>query len=506
MTVGAVSRRTTTTLAVVMVCVALTAAALAFAAPSAKATGPHNQFLAVQVGSNGQFNIGAYPAADGSATTGVSWDLSYSWAGPPWSSFTTVRVDGSDYRYGTGTPVQAPTDTSATTNTSQWRTTTGDILVTQQLSLVANSATGRQDVAQIAYTVKNTGAASHAVGLRLMIDTEINYNDRALFRVPGVGALSTEREFNGAAVPHGTYVFDTVADSTHVAFVASRFAGPAPDRMVFAYWGALRSTSWDYTVDTTSTIGDSAYALYWNPGTLAPGQSRTYVSSYGLGASSVNLTPPLALGVFGPNRLNVVAGAYSPNPFDVNAWVSDVGTGPATNVTATINLPAGLQLASGTKTLSLGGLAVSEEKQASWSVLALPQTSARTVTYSVTVVADGLQPKTVKRTLALPATTAITPKVTLKLSGLTRGAMMLGKRVTAKGKVTPTSLAGSKVKLTVQKKKSGRWVTVKRVSRLISATATYSWRYRPLSRGAYRMRAAIPNTTAKSVWRAFRVK
>jgi len=83
--------------------------------------------------------------------------------------------------------------------------------------------------------------------------------------------------------------------------------------------------------------------------------------------------------------------------------------------------------------------------------------------------------------------------------------MMLGQRVTAKGKVTPTSLAGSKVKLKVQKKKSGRWVTVKSVSRLISATARYSWRYRPLSRGAYRMRAAIPNTTAKTVWRKFKV-
>jgi len=83
--------------------------------------------------------------------------------------------------------------------------------------------------------------------------------------------------------------------------------------------------------------------------------------------------------------------------------------------------------------------------------------------------------------------------------------MMLGQRVTAKGKVTPTSLAGSKVKLKVQKKKSGRWVTVKNVSRLISTTARYSWRYRPLSRGAYRMRAAIPNTTAKTVWRKFKV-
>ena len=100
-------------------------------------------------------------------------------------------------------------------------------------------------------------------------------------------------------------------------------------------------------------------------------------------------------------------------------------------------------------------------------------------------------------------------KVTLKLSGLTSGALKLGKRVTAKGKVTPTSLAGSKVALTVQKKKSGRWVTVKTKLRLISATGTYSWKYKPLKKGSYRMRAQVAktarHTAAKTVWRKFKV-
>ena len=88
--------------------------------------------------------------------------------------------------------------------------------------------------------------------------------------------------------------------------------------------------------------------------------------------------------------------------------------------------------------------------------------------------------------------------------------MMLGQRVTAKGKVTPTSLAGSKVKLKVQKKKSARWVTVKIVARTISLTGAYSWKYKPAAKGAYRMRATIArtvaHTAAKTKWRPFRVK
>jgi hypothetical protein len=106
-------------------------------------------------------------------------------------------------------------------------------------------------------------------------------------------------------------------------------------------------------------------------------------------------------------------------------------------------------------------------------------------------------------------TPKVTPKVTLKLSGLTSGAMKLGRSVTAKGKVTPTSLAGSKVKLTVQKKRGARWVTVKSVARTISASGAYSWKYKPVTRGAYHMRATIAktaaHTAARTKWRSFRV-
>jgi len=107
-------------------------------------------------------------------------------------------------------------------------------------------------------------------------------------------------------------------------------------------------------------------------------------------------------------------------------------------------------------------------------------------------------------------TVVVTPKVTLKLSGLRSGALKLGKRVTAKGRVTPTSLAGSKVKLSVQKKKGAKWVTVKSTSRTIGLSGAYSWKYKPAKRGAYRMRATIAksaaHTAAATPWRKFKVK
>ena len=107
-------------------------------------------------------------------------------------------------------------------------------------------------------------------------------------------------------------------------------------------------------------------------------------------------------------------------------------------------------------------------------------------------------------------TVAVTPKVTLKLSGLKKGALKLGKRLTVTGKVTPATLAGSKIKLTVQKKRGHKWVTVKAVKRTIGHNGAYSWKYKPAKRGSYRLQATLGATTTTTAvttkWGSFKVK
>jgi len=103
-----------------------------------------------------------------------------------------------------------------------------------------------------------------------------------------------------------------------------------------------------------------------------------------------------------------------------------------------------------------------------------------------------------------------TPTLYLKLSGLKHGALKLGKRLTAKGSVTPTSLAGSKVTLTVQRKQGSKWRKAKGLTCKISAGGTYSRTYKPTRKGSYRIRATIAktaaNTAAASKWLKFKVK
>jgi photosystem II stability/assembly factor-like uncharacterized protein len=104
----------------------------------------------------------------------------------------------------------------------------------------------------------------------------------------------------------------------------------------------------------------------------------------------------------------------------------------------------------------------------------------------------------------------VNPALTLRLSGLRAGSLRLGHRVTVKGLVTPTSLAGSRVTLTVQRRHDGRWRAVASRTRTIGAGGAYSWTYQPAKSGAYRVRASMSktatHTAARTAWRTFRVK
>jgi len=128
------------------------------------------------------------------------------------------------------------------------------------------------------------------------------------------------------------------------------------------------------------------------------------------------------------------------------------------------------------------------------------------VTYTVTAADDTTQ----RYVVTVTVVPVLTPTLTLTLSGLGSGSLKLGKSVTAGGAVTPTSLAGSRATLTVQLKNGAKWVQAKTFSVLISSTGTYSWKYKPAKKGAYRVQGSIARTAthaaATTKWLAFKVK
>src|SRR5262249_47861196 len=143
---------------------------------------------------------------------------------------------------------------------------------TQSLGLVTNPQTGQADAVRVAYQVTNNDTVSHVTGVRAMFDTDVNDNDGAPFRVPGIGAVTTEQDLSGSSIPDTFQVFQDLADTSHIASATLRGAdAPPPDRLVIAAWPSIYRAAWDYTTTAGASItNDSAYATYWNPQALAP--------------------------------------------------------------------------------------------------------------------------------------------------------------------------------------------------------------------------------------------
>jgi hypothetical protein len=327
----------------------------------------------------------------------------------PWSSFTTVRIDGSNYIYGSsvGTFTQNPTGYLTYIKTV-W--VTHSVQVTQVLALTLNPSTNRVDAMEIRYMLENIDLAnSHNVGLRILLDTMLGSNDGAPFQVPGTGAVTTEREYAGSAIPDYWQSFDNLNNPTVVSQGTLR-GGDAtvPDRAIFASWPDFYSTTWDYTVTPGKIFGstyslDSSVGLYWNPETLDAGQRIEYVTYYGLSGYSQSMLPPLTLTVSGPSSLSVIGGAYSPNPFTVTAYVQDISTGVINNVAITINLPTGLGLAGSPATQTISSLNPNEVRSVSWSVRAADQASDTLLSYTASAIATGVSQRTVTRSVLIPA-------------------------------------------------------------------------------------------------------
>ena len=80
------------------------------------------------------------------------------------SSYTTIRIDNIDYIFN-------PSIISYTENGISASNVYDDVDVTLNFSFITNQYTGREDVVEFSYSVKNIGTVAHDVGVRIMLDT-----------------------------------------------------------------------------------------------------------------------------------------------------------------------------------------------------------------------------------------------------------------------------------------------------------------------------------------------
>ena len=352
-----------------------------------------NEYLKIIVGGEGShvlYTTGGNPDIDSDNNKKLLYDA---------TSRTYVKINGSLYTF-------QPTNYYATPSGDSlysYREYDG-VKIERFISFTYNTYTGRYDTVEYKYVFTNLSQTTQSVGTRIMFDTMLGSNDSAPFRVNGE-TFSTGREYVGANIPQNWYVFDNintpsvVANGTFYNDVADR-----PDKVQFINWGTASNAVWD--CNCSGTIGDSAVNVYYNPIDLAPGQSRTVKTYYGISQFTPGVVDPqgeISVSTIAPSELVISPDglSYQGNPFSFSSWVSNTGNATLNNVVAMLSLPDGLS-ASDT-TVNIGDLSAGSSYALYWDITAGAQNFDTTFQYSLTVTADGKDPMVYNYSIFVPA-------------------------------------------------------------------------------------------------------
>jgi hypothetical protein len=382
-----------------------------------------NDYVGANIDYDGRFNVGAFQPAQ--------WDLLYGWPDPAWTSGTVIRIDGVPCNYGddacTGAEItESPVNRDATTNVSAWKV--GPIAVVQTLHLTTGLGTDHADTVKIQYDITNSDTVQHSVGVRLLLDTEINGDDGALFWIPGLAnVVANEAEWDLPNIPLYYQAFGDLADRTHIAEgILGALDATIPDRFLIVSWNDFSSTTWDYTVSASNQFlsggyPDSAVALYWNASSLAAGASRSYITYYGIG----DISGTGDLGLTGPTQLAAVTTHWAPNPFTVVGYLKNSSGLPKTGESLTLALTAGLALATGeTATHPLPDIPAGQAVGTSWGVVGV---ASGTWPYAA---ADGSSPPlAAQRSIVLPPVWQCTPAATQACTTTSLGVCAAGQQI-----------------------------------------------------------------------------
>jgi len=294
----------------------------------------------------------------------------------PWTSYTTILVDGVPYIFGgkntknekrSGSKFQYGDFVSQEIKEGVIKTIYqfNDVMVQQNLSFMKNPSTKVKDTVKIQYSIDNRGLESHEVGLRVMMDTKLGSNDGAPFRW-GDKAITVETECKDLL--DYFQAFDSLTSPNVIAqgyFRLPQENITPPDILYLANWGSLFDSAWEYGyvagrsfVRAGEDEQDTALALCWNPKKLAPNQQVSYQTAYGLGGVSV-APGLLSLGLTSPSELSL----NQKSEVLIVGYVVNAGGYDSQQTVVNFTLPPGFEVIEGTLSVNIGTLAAGSTYQ-----------------------------------------------------------------------------------------------------------------------------------------------
>lgn len=151
-----------------------------------------NDYIEFNTASNGHYTIGTIEET----LTVQLMIIKDAFRSSGWRNIKTTIVVGESINEFTSSNVTYDADGSKSVSKASY----DGVDVTQELSIIENSATGRDDVVKIKYIVKNDTEYAKQVGIRIMMDTMLGGNDAAPFRVNG-SDVTTETVYSGSNIP-----------------------------------------------------------------------------------------------------------------------------------------------------------------------------------------------------------------------------------------------------------------------------------------------------------------
>ncbi|MBD2847398.1 S-layer homology domain-containing protein [Paenibacillus sp. IB182496] len=309
----------------------------------------------------------------------------------PETSFTTFRIDGTDYIFGNPykfgadffSEITKPVIVVNRNGTRQietvWRIK--GVSIKQILMLYSNGDDLKNaGNVNVRYEVDNQSGAQVEIGSRILLDTMVADNDGPEFQIGTSyrAPLTVERKLvhdpGAIGIPEADtayyklpayWVMRDKLDLTNplvtntIAYGFNNFSENNThilDEMIVGHWNGLANTKWDYEVNPnldftrdTNDYGsaDAAVALYWLPEPLPQGAKQSFETVYGLGEviapdkvfSIRYLDPVMQL-----NTLEDGSAYADEGIFDVTAEIENLPSYNMehSNITADLTLESGL--------------------------------------------------------------------------------------------------------------------------------------------------------------------
>lgn len=295
-----------------------------------------NEYLNFSIALDGKYTIG---------TSQGNWNISTDDNKPllfghpyPNSSYTTLRIDGLNYMFYTQSY-----EFDFSSNTATCIADINGLNVKQEIKFVNNSNTGKKDIVQVKYYIHNTSEVQKTLGTRIMMDTMLGDNDDAPFRVLGQD-VTKEREYSGEDVPQAWYAFNSLSTPEIIAQgTLYNLASDKPDKVQFANWDRVANEyPWDYVIDETKDIGDSAVCIIWNETAIDSGETKEYTTYYGISSMETDLSLPLALSVLGSEAIEKCGNEFS--IANISAFIENISDMKIRNIRVKLELPEELEI------------------------------------------------------------------------------------------------------------------------------------------------------------------